>query len=153
MGDVRRLSRAQLSWRVTVAALGVALVARGSLVGSDVQWPFAPMSQFAFAVSPQGTIRSNYVEADTSAGTTVRVPLDAAGVGLRRAEVEGQLGRFVADPALLGSIAQAATALHPEWPRYVRLRLMQQVTPLNNGKTTSPYVTILASYDVPPGQP
>jgi hypothetical protein len=151
MGDGRRLSRASLGWRVTLAAAGVVLVANGSLRGNDVQWPFAPMSQFAFAVSQQGSIASNYVEADTTAGTTVRVPLDADGVGLGRAEVEGQLNRFIADPALLGAIAQAATNLHPQWAHYVRLRLLQQVTPLHNGVPGTPYIKTLASYDVPPG--
>lgn len=150
MGDVRSLSRAQLTWRVVAAAVGVLLVAHGSLLGDDKEWPFAPMSQFAFAVSPQGDIRSNYIEADTTSGTTVRVPLDADGVGLGRAEVEGQLSRFVADPALLGSIAQAAAALHPHWPRYVRLRLLQQVTLLKDGRITSSFVRQLAAYDVPP---
>src|SRR3954465_10784836 len=151
MGDVRSLSRAQLTWRVVVAALVVGLVAHGSLLGDDRQWPFAPMSQFAFAVSPEGDIRSNYIEADTTAGTTGRVPLGAAGVGLGRAEVEGQLGRFVTDPALLGSIARAAAALHPTWPRYVRLRLLQQVTLLDDGQVTSSFIKQLAAYDVPRG--
>jgi hypothetical protein len=150
MGDVRRLSRLQLTWRVVATAAGLILVARGSLVGSDIDWPFAPMSQFAFAVSPQGDIESNYVEADTTAGTTVEVPLNATGVGLGRAEVEGQLPRFIHDPSLLGAIAQAAARLHPGWPHYTRLRLMRKVTPLHNGKVGTPYVIQLASYDVPP---
>jgi hypothetical protein len=150
VGDAVELSRCQLAWRVTAAAVGVVLVAHGSIWGDDRQWPFAPMSQFAFAVSPQGDVRSNYIEADTTAGTTVRVPLDAHGVGLGRAEVEGQLGRFVTDPALLGSIAKAAANLHPLWPRYVRLRLLQRVTLLADGKVTTSYVRQLASYDVPP---
>ncbi len=149
--DTRRLTRAQLSWRVGLAAVVVVLVAHGSLRGDDQQWPFAPMSQFAFAVSQQGTIASNYVEADTDRGTTVRVPLNAQGVGLGRAEVEGQLGRFIKDPALLGAIAQAATNLHPHWPHYVRMRLQQQVTVLKDGEPASTYVKTLAAYDVPAG--
>jgi hypothetical protein len=150
VGAAGALTRPQLAWRVAAAAAGVLLVAHGSFLGNDIQWPFAPMSQFAFAVSPQGTIASNYVEADTTAGTTVRVPLDADGVGLGRAEVEGQLPRFVHDPALLGAIAQAAARLHPGWPRYVRMRLLQKVTVLSNGVTTSSYIKVLATYDVPP---
>jgi hypothetical protein len=153
VGDVAvALTRRQLAWRFAAAAVGVVLVAHGSIWGDDQQWPFAPMSQFAFAVSPEGDIKSNYVEADTTAGTTVRVPLDAAGVGLGRAEVEGQLGRFVTDPALLGSIAEAAANLHPEWPHYVRLRLLQQVTLLDDGKVGATYIRQLAAYDMPPGR-
>jgi hypothetical protein len=153
MGAAGRLSRPQLAWRVLAAAAGVLLVAHGSFLGNDRQWPFAPMSQFAFAVSPQGNIVSTYVEADTTAGTTVRVPLNAAGVGLGRAEVEGQLPRFIHDPALLGAIAQAWANLHPQRPQYVRMRLLQKVTLLSNGVTTTSYVKLLASYDVPPRAP
>ena len=77
----RRLSRAGLAWRAAVTLGVVGLAVNGSVRGNDVQWPFAPMSQFAFGVNLDGQIRSTYVEADTTAGTTVRVPLTAGGVG------------------------------------------------------------------------
>ena len=106
-----RLSRAGLAWRAAVTLAVVGLAVNGSVRGNDVQWPFAPMSQFAFKVDLDGQIRSTYVEADTTAGTTVRVPLTAGGVGLGRAEVEGQLPRLAAPhEAAAASGAQAAPA-------------------------------------------
>ena len=144
----RRLSRAGLSWRAAVALAVVALAVNGSVRGNDVQWPFAPMSQFAFGVDLDGQIRSTYVDADTTAGTTVRVPLTAGGVGLGRAEVEGQLPRFVADPALLQSIAVAAARHHPSWPRYTRLRLRQEVSNLRGGEVVSTRTERLADWTV-----
>lgn len=145
---VGRLSRAGLGWRAAVALAVVGLAVNGSVRGNDVQWPFAPMSQFAFGVDLDGQIRSTYVEADTTAGTTVRVPLTAGGVGLGRAEVEGQLPRLVADPALLQSIAVAAARRHPGWPRYTRLRLRQEVSDLHGGEVVSTHTERLADWTV-----
>ncbi len=144
----RRLSRAGLAWRAAVTLGVVGLAVNGSVRGNDVQWPFAPMSQFAFGVNLDGQIRSTYVEADTTAGTTVRVPLTAGGVGLGRAEVEGQLPRLVADPALLQSIAVAAARRHPGWPRYTRLRLRQEVNDLRGGEVVSTHTERLADWTV-----
>lgn len=143
-----RLSRTSLGWRVAASALLVGLAINGSVRGNDVQWPFAPMSQFAFGVDTDGQIRSTSIEADTTAGTTVRVPLTVGGVGLGRAEVEGQLPRFVADPALLQYIAVAAARRHPEQPRYTRMRLIQQVSELDDGTVVSTSTVLLATWDV-----
>lgn len=131
------LSRGALAWRAAAALAVVLLAAHGSIRGDDGQWPFAPMSQFAFGVNLDAQIRSTYILADTTAGTTVRVPLSVSGVGLGRAEVEGQLPRFVKDPSLLQSIAVAAGRRHPDWPRYTRLRLRQEVNQLDNGVVVS----------------
>ncbi len=147
-----RLGRAALAWRAALGLLVVGLAVNGSVRGDDVQWPFAPMSQFAFGVDLDGVIRSTYIEADTTAGTTVRVPLTAGGVGLGRAEVEGQLPRLVADPSLLQSIAVAAATRHPRQPRYVRLRLRQEVSRLDAGVVTSTRTEQLAEWAVDPGR-
>ncbi|MBC7639856.1 MAG: hypothetical protein H7231_08765 [Rhodoferax sp.] len=143
-----RLSRPGLAWRVAVTLAVVGLAVNGSVRGNDVQWPFAPMSQFACGVDLDGQIRSTYIEADTTAGTTVRVPLTAGGVGLGRAEVEGQLPRLVADPALLQSIAVAAARRHPGWPRYTKLRLRQEVSDLRGGEVVSTRTERLADWTV-----
>jgi hypothetical protein len=143
-----RLSRTALGWRIAFSALLVGLAVNGSVRGNDVQWPFAPMSQFAFGVNLDGDIRSTSIEADTTAGTTVRVPLTVNGVGLGRAEVEGQLPRFVADPSLLQHIAVAAARRHPDQPRYTRLRLEQEVSDLQDGEVVSTTTVLLATWDV-----
>jgi len=131
------LTHTAIAWRAAATLLLVALAAHGSIRGDDGHWPFAPMSQFAFGVNLDGQIRSTYIEADTTAGTTVRVPLSVSGVGLGRAEVEGQLPRFVKDPSLLQAIAVAAARRHPDWPRYTRLRLRQEVSQLDDGVVVS----------------
>lgn len=146
---VRRLPRAGLAWR-SVAAVGfLALLVLGTLQGNDDRWPFAPMSQYAFAVHLDGEVRSTRIDAVTTAGTRTVVPLTPGGVGLRRAEVEGQLQRFVDDPALLEAVAAAYARRHPGRPRYVRLELHQDVTRLVGGELTgAPRDVELAAWDV-----
>jgi hypothetical protein len=142
------LTRAAIAWRAAATLVLVVLAAHGSIRGDDGHWPFAPMSQFAFGVNLDGQIRSTYIEADTTAGTTVRVPLSVSGVGLGRAEVEGQLPRFVKDPSMLQAIAVAAARRHPDWPRYTRLRLRQEVSQLDDGVVVSTSEEQLADWVV-----
>jgi hypothetical protein len=127
-----RLGRIGVGWRaaVTIAAIG-ALVC-GSGWGTDDAFPAGPMVQYAFHIDPNGTISSNYIEAETTAGTRVRVRLSSDGVGIPRGEIEGQLGRIIADPSLLQSIADAQRRRHPDEPQFVRLYLVVDVTHLHN---------------------
>jgi len=150
---IRRLPRAGLLWRSVVAVAFLALLLLGTLQGNDDRWPFAPMSQYAFAVDLDGEIRSTSIEAVTAAGVRTVVPLSPDGVGLRRAEVEGQLPRFVADPALLEAVAAAYARRHPGRPRYVRLELRQSVSRLVDGVVVgAPQDVVLAAWDVPDPQ-
>ncbi|WP_152185380.1 hypothetical protein [Segeticoccus rhizosphaerae] len=146
---MRRLTGWSRVWRalVTVAVLG--LVINGTARGDDQQWPFGPMSQFAFEVSNSGgTVRSVYVEALTVQGTMVRVPLDAQGIGLPRAEIEEQLGRFERDPSLLQAIAVAHARRHSDQPRYRVVYLRNEVTRLEHGKAVSHQVETPARWVV-----
>jgi hypothetical protein len=138
-----------LAWRGLALAAGAALVTAGTVVGDDGQWPFGPMSQYAFSVPDDGEVSSRYVEADTVDGATLRVPLTSGGVGVRRAEIEGQLPRIVRDPSMLQALAVAAYERHPGWPRYARLRLRVQVTHLRDGRVAGTEDQVLATWTVP----
>ncbi|RJK92945.1 hypothetical protein [Vallicoccus soli] len=151
VGGVVRLSRAGLAWRGAVLLAGTLLVTYGTARGTDDLWPFAPMSQFAFGVDLDGEIRSTYVDALTTEGDVVRVPLSPRGVGVGRAEVEGQLPSIVADPSKLGALAVAQRRLHPDEPQYVRLWLRQEVTRLRGGRDAGRSDELLATWDVVPG--
>ena len=147
-GEVVRLTRAGLAWRAAALLTGAALVTYGTVRGDDDLWPFAPMSQFAFAVDLDGQIRSTYVEALTSAGTRVRVPLSPGGVGIGRAEIEGQLPNIVAEPSKLQALAVAQARLHPELPAYEHLWLRQEVTQLRDGRESGRSDVLLAEWEV-----
>jgi hypothetical protein len=137
-------------WRFAALVLGLGLAVHGTALGEDDQWPFAPMLQFAFRANPDGDIRSTFVEARTTDGTIVQVPLNANGTGIARAEIEGQLPRIVADPALLQDVAVAWHRLHPDRPQYTHLWLKQTVYPLHGGAPQPSHVDTLAEWAVTP---
>lgn len=56
------------------------------------------MSMFAFSVDKDGEVHSLGVEAVTVSAQRVRVSLGHGGIGLERAEVEGQIDRLIDQP-------------------------------------------------------
>lgn len=137
------------AWRALVTVAVLALVINGTVRGDDQQWPFGPMSQFAFEVSNDGgTVRSVTVDARTVDGELMHVPLDAEGIGLPRAEIEEQLGRFEQDPSLLQTIAVAHARRHPDQPRYRVVYLRNEVTRLEHGKAVSHRIETPATWRV-----
>jgi hypothetical protein len=147
--DVVRLGPAGLAWRIAALVLGATLAVWGTVAANDDKWPFAPMSQFAFRTDPDGVVESTWVEAQTTDGRRVKVPLNSGGVGIGRAEIEGQLPQLVKDPSRLQAVADAWHRLHPGSPRYTRLWLHQTLYPLRGGAAQDPHVVTLAEWAVP----
>ncbi|NAZ86929.1 hypothetical protein [Kineococcus indalonis] len=145
----RRLGAAALLWRGAAALVFLLLLTAGTLRGSDDGWPFAPMSQYAFAVDLDEEVRSPYVQGTGTDGALRRVPLTAGGVGVERAEVEGQLARFVRDPALLEALAAAHARRHPARVRFAQLELRERVSDLSGGRVVRVRDDLLASWTVP----
>jgi hypothetical protein len=132
------LSRAGRLWRSLATAAVLAALLCSSAFGSDDHFPLGPMTQFAFAVDNDGgEIHSHWLEADTADGRHVKLPMDAVGAGLKRAEIEGQLTRLVADPSLLQGIADGYRRLHPDEPALTKVYLVHQVRTLRGGKVAS----------------
>lgn len=143
-----RLPLLSRTWRVTVATVACAVLLVSALVGSDDWFPFGPMAQFAFRARPDGVISSVHVEADTTAGTHIRVPLSTNGVGIQRAEIEGQLAAFKKHPAKLQAIADAQHVRHPRQPQYTKIYLIQQGIRLHDRQPAGTYADTLAVWTV-----
>ncbi len=138
----RRLSARSKAWRIGLALAGIAALIHGTLRDSDDFFPFGSMAQYATAHDLNGQVRSTYMLADTESGRDrVRVPLNATGTGIGRAEVEGQLGRLVEDPSLMQTIAAAYEAIHPDRDHYTQLYLMRDTYQLRDGYTEDAPVT------------
>lgn len=120
--------------RITVTLLLVLLTLAGTFVGSDDDFPFAPFRMYATRDDPDGTVLSTRVEAVDATGR-VRV-VDERSTGLRRAEVEGQIARFVADPELLAALSRAHDRLRPDEPPYDEVRVVEQVYRLRDSRPT-----------------
>jgi len=133
VSDVVRLSRRGRGVRLGAAALVLGGLLYGTVRGTDDHFPFGPLTQYAFAADPDGTVPDLYVEADTTAGERIKVKLTPEGVGIVRAEVEGQVGEFRRDPSRLQAIADAQRRLHPADAQFTRLYLRIRHTQLRNG--------------------
>jgi hypothetical protein len=135
-------------WRLALLAVGSVALLLGTLVGSDREWPFGSMGQYAFSVPDDGDVHSPQVEAVTVDGDRVPVPLTPGGVGLRRAEIEDQVQLIKADPSRLQALAVAAARRHPQWARYAQVVLVDDVTHLRDGRVSGTTHEVLASWTV-----
>ena len=131
---IRRLSRASLGWRSAVLVAGTLLVIWGSVFGTDNAWPFGPMSQFAFRAGPNDGIHSVFLQVRNTEGRVFVVPLSPGQVGTGRAEVEGQMTRIRANPALLRDLAQSYHRIHPKEPPLEQLWLRDRITEFHQGR-------------------
>ena len=117
----------------TLAVLGAVMV--GTLWGDDDSFPFGPFRMYSIANRTSGQITSAFVEGVRAGGEEIR--MDPSVLGLRRAEIEGQLPRFVAHPEDLRYILEAYRQKNPDAPKLIELRLMQEVNTLREGHTVA----------------
>lgn len=146
----RRLSGLARGWRTVAAAIGIGLIVYGTAGGSDDDFPFAPMSMFAFRTDPNGDINSHYLEAVTDQGQRIRVPMSNSGVGMSRAQLEGQLLKIMANPSLLQNLADAQRRNAPAAPHYVHLYVMRDRIVLRDGSADHTVTEQLAEWAVRP---
>ena len=111
-----------------------ALILAGTLVGQDDDFPFGPFRMYSTRDSPDGLVVSTRVEA-VDTGGTLRV-VDEQSTGLRRAEVEGQVQRFRADPDLLGALSAAHDRLRPDELPYAQVRVVERSYRLRDSRPT-----------------
>lgn len=132
---VRLLPGPARAWRAALTIVVMGAVTLGTARGKDEWWPWAPMSQYAFLVKNDGVINSPFMEARTVDGRLERVALSPLGLGLERAEVEGQLPRFVKHPQLMQAIAVLRARRQPDEPRYAEIFLRNRQTVIDAGRT------------------
>jgi hypothetical protein len=138
-------------WRLGGVAAVAALLFYGSAWGQDDNFPFGPMNQYSFRTDPNGAISALWLDADTAAGTHIRLNIAGSDdVGVARAELEGQLDRILADPSRLQELAQAWARLHPDRPRLIRLTVGQDVTQLRHGRPAGRHTDVFTHWDVTP---
>ena len=128
------LSAAGRRLRLAVTLVVAVLTLAGTLVGTDDDFPFGPFRMYSTRDAPDGTVVSTRVEAVTADGRVLVV--DERSTGLRRAEVEGQVHRFRADPRLLGALSRAHDRLRPSEPPYVEVRVVEVRYELRDSRPT-----------------
>jgi hypothetical protein len=110
-----RLHGRGLMARLLATAIGITLLLAGTVAGSDDDFPFGPFRMFATTDNWSKPISIARAEVTDAAGRTIE--LTPANSGVRRAEIEGQLNRFRADPRLLTGLADAYRAHNPDAPQ------------------------------------
>ncbi|MEU4722844.1 hypothetical protein AB0G06_24790 [Nonomuraea dietziae] len=126
------LSRRGKAWRLAAAGAVIAALGYGTVLGDDDLFPFGPMVQYAFSIPPDGEIKSLHLHAETAAGTRVEIPIEPYYVGIRRAELEGQLSRYLARPELLQGLADSHARIRPGDPRLTKLIVVTKVITLRD---------------------
>ena len=101
--------------------VGAVLLA-GTLWGLDDHFPFGPFRMYAGSNPPNDPAPDTRVEGVDVTGAVVG--LDEASTGIRRAEIEGQQGRYAADPTLLRQVADAYAERRPRAPALVEVRIV-----------------------------
>jgi len=126
--------------RVTATLLVAIITLAGSLWGGDDHFPFGPQLQFANADNPNEPVVVLRVEAvDVTGG---RFELNERNAGIRRAEIEAQVERFKAEPALLRAVGEAYTARNPRAHRLNQVDLLERRHELRDGTATGRYTDV-----------
>jgi len=108
--------------RLVTTGACLALLLAGTVAGTDDHFPFGPFRMFATTNRWDEPISVAQTELLDAAGSRIVLTEDNSGV--RRAEIEGQLDRFRADPALLAGVAAAYRAHNPSAPRPVEVTVL-----------------------------
>jgi hypothetical protein len=123
--------------RLLATAVGLALVLAGTAWGQDDHFPFGPFRMYSTAPGADQDAPDTRVEGVDTGGAVVT--LTERNSGIRRAEIEGQQGRYVADPALLGQVADAYAARNPGAPALVEVRIVIRWHGVNDSRPTGAY--------------
>ena len=123
--------------RLVVAAAVTGLLIAGALVGQDDDFPFGPFRMYSTAAPKNAPVKSTRMEAVDASGR--RFALTGASVGLRRAEIEGQLGRLRDHPALLATVATAYRNRNTDRPPLARIEIIIRHYDLRDGEPTGSY--------------
>ena|SRR5689334_4238710 len=123
--------------RVAATVICGVLLLGGTLYGVDDDFPFGPFRMYATAPDPNGDAKDTRVEGVDVNGRTVQ--LTEGNSGIRRAEIEGQEGAYVADPARLADVAAAYAQHTPEAAALREVRIVVRWHDIEHARPTGTY--------------
>jgi hypothetical protein len=144
------LSRRGRSVRLAVTFVVAAIVLYGTVFGQDDLFPFGPFRMYATADKLDSPVADTRFELIDTTGTVINLTQD--NTGIRRAEIEGQIGSFEAHPTLLRIIDDAYVARNPDAPAAVTVQIVIRWDYLKNGVETGRYKDqVVATWNPPAG--
>lgn len=123
--------------RVVATLVGAALLLTGTVIGSDDDFPVGPFKMYSTTDKLDAPVAETRVEAVDASGR--QWMLTDSETGIRRAEIEGQLGSFTDDPARLSVVADAYARRNPNAPRLTGLAVVVRWHELHGGRPTGGY--------------
>ncbi|RGC68091.1 hypothetical protein C5N14_15285 [Micromonospora sp. MW-13] len=120
--------------RLGATALGLAVLLAGTAWGSDDDFPFGPFRMYSTSDPPDAPAPDTRVEGVDRTGAVVDLGQDATGI--RRAEIEGQQSRYVAEPDRLRRVADAYAERHPDAAGLVEVRIVIRWYGIEGGRPT-----------------
>src|SRR5262245_33638238 len=134
--ESRRVNTGRLGFVTRVAATAAIVVGTlyGTVWGSDQDFPIGPFRMYTDAAGLNTPTPDTRVHARNTAGEDFI--LTQGLIGVRRAEIEGQLDRFRADPSRLRYLAEIYEHRYPQRPRIVSVRIVVDWIELKDGEPT-----------------
>ena len=108
--------------RLVATAVAGGLLLAGTIWGDDDHFPFGPFRMYSTTADPDAPTRDTQLEATDAEGAVIRLTVE--NIGIRRAEIEGQLPRFQRDPSLLAAAGDAYAARNPDAPPLREIRVV-----------------------------
>jgi hypothetical protein len=142
---MERLSTRGRALRIAATLIFGALTLAGTFWADDTVFPFAPFRMFSTADNPNEPVL--VLRTDGIDTTGRRFELNEQNAGVRRAEIEAQIERFKADPALLHSVQDSYTARNPGKPALVEVDIVEVQHHLHHAQPTGEITeVVLARY-------
>ena len=130
--------------RLAAVAVAVALLLAGTFWGDDDHFPFGPFRMYSVANELDGEVATVTFVATTSRHD--RIEIGPEEFGLRPAEIEGQLPRLLQEPRALEGLVQAYEHLNTDPEDILVLRLVEEISILENGRPVATERKVLASW-------
>lgn len=147
--ESRILTSSSKTWRLVATALVFGVLTAGQIVNTNDWFPLGTLSQYSYGRPLNSPTRSIGILAVTQEGQEVKVPLNTTGVGIGRAEIEGQAQRIIDDPSILEALARSWHGLHPDQPQYQELKMIRTTRYVEDGIPTGELETeLLATWTV-----
>lgn len=120
--------------RLMATVVAGALLLAGTLWGVDDDFPFGPFRMYSTAPGSDEPAPDTRVEGVDTTGAVVS--LTERSTAIRRAEIEGQMAAYEADPSRLRQVADAYVARNPDAPKLVEVRIVIRYEGVRDSRPT-----------------
>ncbi|PRX96067.1 hypothetical protein [Allonocardiopsis opalescens] len=147
--EPRGLSRTGRALRLVACTVCLALLTFGTFFWDDFHFPFGPFRMYSTRNDPNGTIQVAILQGRTESQDWHDLPFHPDITGVNRAEVEGQIPLFEADPDRLSVIADAMAAQQPHLEPLTGVRLINRYHLLEERRLNGHRDDLIAVWEAP----